>query len=60
MIMAVLYFTLWVWGLVCLIVSLVKRRGEDAAVFTVLMSMALIQFSCIIMSTEFLFEVFGG
>lgn len=60
MIMAVLYFMLLVWGIVCLIVSLVKRRGEDAAVFTVFTSMILIQFSNILFSVNFLFEVFGG
>ncbi len=60
MIMAVLYFMLLVWGIACLIVSLVKRRGEDAAFFTVFTSMILIQFSNILFSVNFLFEVFGG
>lgn len=58
MIMAALYFSLLVWGFVCTLVTLVKRRQEHTAVFVVFTSMILIQFSNIIMSTQFLYEVF--
>ena len=50
MIMAALYFALLVWGFVCTLVTLVKRRQEHTAVFVVFTSMILIQFSNIIMS----------
>lgn len=58
MIMAALYFALLVWGFVCTLVTLVKRRQEHTAVFVVFTSMILIQFSNIIVSTKFLYEVF--